>query len=316
MALCSLDLWSQDSPVTVEADTALQRPASSPAPRQAVVKRNTSVIRDSTPVIDSALLFVKMDRPTISLFKLKLDTPLFANHPFFRFTAPMRYSVTLKKWEGREAIFYSIIVLLIFFALIKNSFYRYLQDLFRTYFETTLKQKQIKEQLLQNPLPSLVLNLFFALSGGMYLALVLQYFQLALKFNFWLLYLYSVLGLIIIYALKFVSLKFFGWIFQLSEAIDSYIFIVFTTNKIIGMSLLPFLVMLALTYGVVNKAAMSLSIIVALGLTAYRFFLSYVSVRKLINLSFFHFLLYLCAFELIPLLLINKLLFRFLRETP
>jgi hypothetical protein len=34
-----------------------------------------------------------------------------------------------------------------------------------------------------------------------------------------------------------------------------------------------------------------------------------------VRISLFHFFLYLCAFEIIPLLLINKLLFRFLGET-
>lgn len=267
-------------------------------------------------VVDSSLAFAKDYRPTISKFQLKLDSPLYANHPFFQFTHPMRYSITKKKWQGKESIFYSIIVLLLFFALIRNGFRRYLYDLFRTYFQTTIKQKQIKEQLLQNPLPSLLLNLFFAFSGGMFLALLLQYLNLATELNFWLLYLYCVLGLIIIYAVKFVFLKFFGWTFQLSEATDSYIFIVFTTNKIIGISLLPFLVLLSLTYGAVSQSAMTLSIIVVLGLLLYRMFLSYVSVSRIIRLSLFHFFLYLLAFELIPLLLINKVLFRFLGETP
>jgi hypothetical protein len=48
------------------------------------------------------------------------------------------------------------------------------------------------------------------------------------------------------------------------------------------------------------------------GLFLYRFYLSYVSVYRLVKLQFLHFLLYLAAFEIAPLLLINKLLFQFL----
>lgn len=315
LCLSALNLYAQDSPAIVEPDTTLQPVARTDSERQ-ITRTADTVLKDSASLIDSSLLFVKENRPAISQFKLQLDSPLYKTHPFFRFTNPMKYSITIKKWQGKEAIFYSIIVLLLFFALIKNSFTRYIYDLFRTYFQTTIKQKQIKEQLLQNPLPSLLLNLFFSFSGGMFLALLLQYFNLATAFNFWLLYLYCVLGLMTIYAVKFIFLKFFGWTFQLSEATDSYIFIVFSTNKIIGISLLPFLVLLALTYGAVNQAAMTISIIVVLGLLVYRFFLSYLSVSRIIRLSVFHFFLYLFAFELIPLLLINKLLFRFLGETP
>ena len=55
--------------------------------------------------------------------------------------------------------------------------------------------------------------------------------------------------------------------------------------------------------------AVTLSVTLVLGLLAYRYFLSYVSIHRQIKINFFHFLLYLCAFEIAPLLLINKLLF-------
>ena len=316
--ILSLQSWSQDSVAVALPDTTAPQLIKKPVVRPRIIKKDsTAIARDSLAKLDSiavadSIKNTKVLRPSISLFKPLPFLSVWNDHPVFRFTDPMRYSVTEKKWIGKDAIFYSMIGLLLFFALIKNGFGRYIQDLFSSYFRTTVKQKQIKEQLLQNPLPSMLLNLFFTLSIGMFLALLFQYFKLGLEFNFWLLYLYCVVGLVCVYALKFVSLKLLGWIFQVSTTIDSYIFIVFTTNKIIGILLLPFLVVLAFTKGVVNEAAMSLSIMVVLGLIAYRFFLSFISIRGQIRLSFLHFLIYLFAFEIIPLLLINKLLFTFL----
>jgi len=323
MISCCLDLFSQDSNVNATTDTTTRTPViKKPRIQRPIITRKDSVtVNDSTGIIDStvqqdSILFSgQINRPGISLFKRQSDTSILSVSPFFRFRDPMRYSITIKKWQGKEAVFYSMIALLIFFALIKNGFNRYMGDLFKTYFRTTVNPKQAKDQLLQSPLPSLLLNLFFVLSIGMFLALLLQYVKLGLEFNFWWLYLYCVLGLISIYAVKFVSLKFFGWILQVSDSTDAYIFIVFTTNKIIGIALLPFLVMLSFTYGLVNEAAMSLSIMVVFALIVYRFFLSYISVRRQIRIGFLHFLLYLLAFEVIPLLLINKLLFSFLSET-
>jgi hypothetical protein len=317
-----LDLFSQDSNLTTPVDTAIQTPVvkrNIQRPRK--IRRDSLPAKDSTTIIDSAAkedsvsIASKIFRPDIALFQFRSDTSIFLLSPFFRFTDPMRYSITIKKWEGKDAIFYSTIALLIFFALIKNAFTRYMGDLFKTFFRTGVNQKQTKDQLLQSPLPSLLLNLFFVLSIGMFLALLLQYFKLGLDFNFWWLYLYCVLALISIYLIKFLSLKLLGWIFQVSESIDAYIFIVFTTNKVIGIALLPFIILLSFTYGVVNEAAMSLSIMVVSALIIYRFFLSYVSIRRQIRVGFFHFLLYLIAFEIIPLLLINKLLFSILGET-
>jgi hypothetical protein len=320
--LCSLDLFSQDSNASTPPDTAMQAPpVKKPVQKPRMIRKDSVALTDSASLTDTTLLQdsvsfpAKIYRPDIALFQAQSDTSALLFSPFFRFTDPIRYSITIKKWLGKEAIFYSMIALLIVFGLIKNAFPRYLGDLFKTYFRTGVNQKQTKDQLLQSPLPSLLLNAFFVLSIGLFLALLLQYFKLGLDFNFWWLYLYCVLALISIYAVKFVSLKLLGWIFQVAESTDAYIFIVFTTNKIIGIALLPFLILLSFTYGVVNEAAMSLSIMVVFALIVYRFFLSYVSVRRQIRIGFFHFLLYLLAFEIVPLLLINKLLFSFLGET-
>jgi len=318
----SLCAFSQDSPAittrdTTSATTVLKK--KQPQKRKTIPQDTFSMSRETivgdTLAKPDGIVFANESRPGISLFRRQKDSSYLELNPFFAFKKPMRYSITIKKWQGKEVIFYSIITLLIFFALVKNGFGRYVDDLVKTYFRTGINQKQSKEQLLQNPLPSVLLNLFFVLSIGLFLALLLQYFKLGLDFNFWLLYLYCILGLGSIYLVKFISLKFIGWIFQVSPSTDSYIFIVFTTNKIIGIVLLPFLVLLAFTYGLVTEAAMSLSIMVVCGLIAYRFFLSYISIRGQIRISFFHFVLYLLAFEVIPLLLINKLLFSFLGET-
>jgi hypothetical protein len=241
------------------------------------------------------------------------DSDYYKSHPFFGFANPTRYTISVRQWEGKEAIFYVLIALLIFFALVRNGFSRYLNDLFKTYFRTTVRQRQVKDQLLQNPLPSLLLNIFFLLSIGLYLALLLQYFGLGEQFHFWFLFLYCVLGLVFMYGLKFLSLSLMGWILQVKDAISTYIFIVFSTNKVIGIALLPFLFVLAFSGGFVKEMVFNLSFVVVLGLFAYRFFLSYVSLQRQIRVSFFHFLLYLMAFEVAPLLLINKLLFTILR---
>jgi hypothetical protein len=242
------------------------------------------------------------------------DSFRFHGHPFFSFTSPVRYTISVREWQGKEVIFYSIIGLLILFALIKNNFRRYLSDLFSSYFRTTVRQRQIKEQLLQNPLPSLLFNIFFVLSGGLFVSLLVEHFSLAEDIPFWMLALYSAIALSVIYTGKFLLLKFFGWVFQLTEATDTYIFVVFSTNKVLGILLLPFTILLAFTSGSLSAAAATLSLLLVACLFAYRYFLAYISVNRSVPLNAFHFLLYLAAVEILPLLLINKLLFLFLRE--
>jgi hypothetical protein len=133
--------------------------------------------------------------------------------------------------------------------------------------------------------------------------------------NFWLSFVYCIAGLSGIYFLKFLGLKLSGWLFSMREAADSYIFIVFVVNKIIGMVLLPFLIMLAFMKGEAYSVALVLSWCFVGVLLIYRLVLTYAAVRNQIKVNPFHFFLYLCAFEFAPILLLYKGLLVFLRQT-
>ena len=213
-----------------------------------------------------------------------------------------------KIFTGKEYLFYYLVILFILFGLLRRAFAKYFYDLFRVFFKTTLKQRQTQEQLLQSSLPSVLLNSFFVLSAGLYLNFLLQYFQLVIADNFWLQYLYCAGALAAIYLVKYIGLKVTGWLFNVSNATDSYTFIVFIINKIMGIFLLPFLLLLAFANDPLYSSAIVISWIGIGLLLIYRFILSYGALRKEVKLNSFHFILYILGFEVIPLLLIYKLL--------
>jgi hypothetical protein len=281
--------------------------------RDSVLQSRRNILRDSLSR-DS----VKKDsavRSERAVFFTQLDSAIYNRNPFYRFNDPERLIMVKRQWKGKEGFFYSIIALLLFFALAKNTFSRYLDDLFRVFFRTTLKQRQTRDQLMSAPLPSLLFNILYALSAALFITLLLQHFHLGEEYDFWVLFLYSIAGLIVVYTIKFLALKLFGWILGITEATNTYIFIVFTTNKVIGILLLPFIVGLAFTDTTFYEIVFSLSLCLVASLFVYRFYLSFMSVRKQISINFFHFLLYIVAFEIVPLLLINKLLVSFFSET-
>ena len=213
-----------------------------------------------------------------------------------------------KTFIGKELLFYYLVLLLILFGLLRRAFAKYFYDLFRVFFKTTLKQRQTQEQLLQSSLPSVLMNTFFVLSAGLYLNFILIYFQLSVTANFWLQYGYCAAALAMIYVVKFIGLKLTGWVFNVSNATDAYIFIVFIVNKVLGIFLLPFLLLLAFTKEPLYGSAIYLSWFGIGLLLFYRFILSYAAIRKEVKLNSFHFVLYILSFEVVPLLLIYKLL--------
>ncbi len=256
-------------------------------------------------------------RPTDTLWKVSDQLPLqdqvLQRHPYFRFNVkPVAMQSDLRQYQGKERLFYAVIFLLIIFGLLKLGFAKYFGDLLRVFFRTTLKQRQIKEQLIQTPLPSLMFNIFFVASGGLYTNFLLHHFKFTPVNNFWLMYLYCCIGLSVIYLVKFVGLKICGWLFNMQQAADSYIFIVFIINKVIGFTVLPFIILLAFTSGTVYTVSLILSLFSVGVLFLYRFILGYGAIHNVVNFNLFHFFLYICAFEVAPLLLIYKLLLFFL----
>jgi hypothetical protein len=283
----------------------------------ALPKADTAVIvlKDSLPVLQTTDSVCKRPwqysnwdiDPSVSL-----SHQLLKRHPYFGFgSKPVIVHSGIRQFNGREVLFYSLIVLLLAFALLRKSFPKYFNDLFRLFFRTTLKQKQVREQLMQTPVPSLLLNLYFVVSASLYIDILLRHFNVAPVDNFWLLFLYCAIGLSVIYLVKFIGLKMSGWLFNMKEGADIYIFVVFIINKVIGIFLLPFLVLLAFTQGNIFTVVMVLSWCGVGLLLIYRFLLTYASVRNQVRFNPFHFFLYLCAFEIAPLLLIYKALLFF-----
>jgi hypothetical protein len=243
---------------------------------------------------------------------LPLNAQILQHHPYFGFSnAPITSHISIHQSEGKETIFYVLVGILLLFAFLRSAFAKYLNDLFRLFFRTTLKQRQIRDQLMQTPLPSLLFNGFFIVSGSLYTDYMLVHFGLVDKESFWIYFFYCCVGISMVYLVKFLGLKVLGWIFNMPEIADSYIFIVFIINKVIGIFLLPFLVMLAFMEGTAFEIALVASWIGIAALICYRFILTYAAVRNQVKFNPFHFFLYLCAFEIAPLLLIYKVLLVF-----
>jgi hypothetical protein len=233
-------------------------------------------------------------------------------NPYYNFFAwPENRSAEERPATGKEALFYILAGLLFFFALVKLLFNRYVTNLLGLVFRGSLRQKQIREQLLQTPLPSLFLNIFFVLVGGLYIFFLLQNYKIATHTPFWLLLLYCVMAVGLVYLVKFMILKLTGWIFNMRDAADTYIFIVFLVNKLLAIFLLPLLIIMAFSLSSWGNVLLTLSYIMVILFFTYRYIVSFAPVRREVKVSQFHFFMYLCAFEIIPLLLIYKVLVHF-----
>lgn len=213
--------------------------------------------------------------------------------------------------ERKDWLFYLVLGLLFFLAIIRLSYLKYFNNLFRLFFRTTLRQSQVKDQLVQSQLSNLLFNLFFFIAAGVYLFLLVRYYDVIITANKWQELGTCIALVTLLYIAKFAALRASGWVFGIKPAIETYTFIVFLVNKVLGILLVPFIILLAFTAGDINKVALTISLLLITGMFVYRFIRSYLPIQNEIKVSRFHFFLYLCAFEITPLLLIYKVLLKY-----
>lgn len=237
---------------------------------------------------------------------VKKDSVILKNRLLNLDAEPVSLAVQLKNDRSNDLFFYLIACIVLLLAFLKYFYSRYFTNLFRVFFNTSLRQSQITDQLLQAKLPSFLFNIFFVISGGIYVYALLSHYHLITEGNEWI-YIFSSVALTgLVYLIKYCTLKFTGWITGLGETVDIYVFVIFLINKIIGVFLVPFIIILSFSDLQIAKIAAFGSLICIGIFLLLRFFRSYGLIQNQLKISKFHFLLYITGLEILPLLLIYK----------
>ena len=215
---------------------------------------------------------------------------------------------------NKDSLFYLIVFILLLYGFINTIYPQYFPKLFSQFNQSTMRMLQNRDQLLQNGFASLTLNICFILSFSL-MASLLIFNKHLLPISFWQGYGYVALFFTILYLGKYLFLEIAGLIFNTRELVKSYIFVVFMVNKVLGFLLVPFVLILAFARPIFYEVAIYGAAGVSFLLLLYRYLFSITSVRNKLQLSSFHFFLYLCAFEILPLLILYKLVVQYFGGT-
>lgn len=220
---------------------------------------------------------------------------------------PVYHVQQVRNVPAPNILFYYFFVLVLIFGILKRVYAKYFQTMWRVFFNTSMRQSQLSEQLKQAGQPSMFFNLLFIVVSSWYVFLLMKYFNSA-EYNMSIIELFGIicLGIFVIYSGKFLILKFLGWVTGYREETNSYIFIVFLINKIFAICLLPLLVLIAFASAELSRVAILLSFILIGLMILMRFIRSYGVFQGRFKLSSLHFLIYVAGMEIIPLLLLYK----------
>ncbi len=233
----------------------------------------------------------------------KSSNPSKNNTALFR--VEQRFSLPDKDW-----LFYLIIGLILIYGLINNIYPQYYVKLFSQFSQSSMRVLQNREQLIQNSFASLASNIGFIISFSL-MATLLIFNRHLLPISFWLAYLYICIFFTLLYLGKYVCLQIVGFVFSVRDLISTYIFVVYMINKVLGILLLPFILILAFAQPAYYPIAIGCGAGLSILLFLYRYLFSLTSVRNKLHISSFHFFLYLCAFEILPLLILYKFIVQY-----
>ena len=251
---CLYAQQEQDSLKQYRTDTAAKKFTDTqqlnnkpPKPKIAhhIARPDTSIVA----VADTSKLNIdslnRVFHPVLKSYHSVVDSLLLSGK-FINAKEPAVYFVTSKKQtDGKEFIFYALCVVVLILGLFKTFYSSYFNNLFKVFFNTSIRQTQLTDQLLQAKLPSFILNIFFAISVGFYVWLLFKHYQPPRFMNNQLLLPFCIAGIGALYFVKYCILKFIGWMSGMQQAADNYIFVIFLVNKITGIILVPFIILLA-----------------------------------------------------------------------
>jgi len=212
--------------------------------------------------------------------------------------------------EEKYSRFLFVIMLLLLAALtlLFTIFRTIVGNVYRAFFnENLLNQLHREQPKYFVGLPYLILYIFFFFSVGLFVFLLAKHNGLEIKNSNTssLLFFTGCIGAY--YLFKHLVLRIIAYIFPLSKEVGAYSFTIMVFNIITGLLLIPFSIFLAYA----SSGLVSLLIHIAIGLViasyAFRILRGFLIGSRFVMFHKFHFLLYICAVEIAPLLILLKL---------
>ncbi len=191
----------------------------------------------------------------------------------------------------------------------KVFYYKIFSQLWDAFFSLTTTNQIVRDESVLLQRASLILSVIAYFVSGLFVYQV----SLVLGWNHYLLpggfnrFILFALIIALAYSIKMILLRFLSVVFKIEKPVATYIFNIFLVNMVIGLLLFPVLILIAYLpasyrYYIVISTLLILALLVTyrivravgIGLTIQRF-------------SLFYLFLYICSFEIAPLLIIYKL---------
>ena len=183
---------------------------------------------------------------------------------------------------------------------------KYLRDIIQAGHNNQWSKRVLEEKNAVLQRVSFFLNIAFVLNFSIFLFLTLNYYEIHFLNLYGYMQFVFILGSIIaVYIVKFIYLKIFGFIILEYKAINEYIHNVFLYNKIVGLVFFPIIWFIPFIDSEYSKYFIYVGLLAFVLAFLFRIVRGIINCIK-INVSIFYIILYLCALEILPVLIIYR----------
>jgi hypothetical protein len=201
-----------------------------------------------------------------------------------------------------------IVFMFVLLASVRFSKEKYLLKLFQSAVNNRAANKLFRERILNIYHVAIRLDLLFYLTMGFFLFhIIMQLSQPHIAG--YLLYLISAAGISLFLILKKSIYYFTGYVFDTMGDIKEFYYYQKLGNHLIGIFLLPIVLLLYLLGGTIDWVLIGIGLVILLFFSAIAMFRGMRIIAKKV-FSIYYLFLYLCTLEILPLVLVWRILWR------
>jgi len=203
-------------------------------------------------------------------------------------------------------LFFLMLLVFLIFSIVAIVFKDLLKKVFDAFSnERLLNLLHGEKTVIRIPL-FIIFIFIYAVNAGVFLFLSIVNLVGMSDRNYFSLLMASIFMVIFPFAVKYILLKVIGWIFSIQKEVNSYLFTIYIFFIIIGVVLFPIDIIIAYGAESLKTFLMYFTFFALFLVLIFRLIRGLFIGMRFISFHIFHFLLYLCAVEIVPALILLK----------
>jgi hypothetical protein len=215
----------------------------------------------------------------------------------------------LRKQQNDDWLIYSLLGVLVLFAVINSVYGKRFKQLTDAFFTSRIAGQLAREENVLQQRLTILLFFTFILITSAFIYLASGYYNFYPFEVTGLKYYYFLIGAILgSYLLKMMIIKFLGFVFKTEKEVSEYVFNIILFNNVLGITLFPFVLCLAFS-GLADPAiVIKIAVLLTAILFLFRITRGMIIGVSNAGISKFYLFIYLCTLEILPLVVIFKVL--------